>query len=475
MKDDELPLPTGCHLRGGVYHLRIGLPDDLKPHYPRTKSGKLATDAFRESLKTSERTTAVRLAHAKIAEVQADFERVRRELKPQKLSPTSQLVAELCERIRHTVLYEDDERRAAGQVLAGIPVLPDDFGELSDDPYERADQIADACEVWAGALTQLNVIGDFRMAEQFAKFETDAMGLPPVDWAGRGPELSRVARELARAYADVARRSRGEDVETPPTPKTSEQFKPAPALSEEPPLFLEDVVPTWTARNRPKEDAIKRTRKALTHFEAAVGRVGLRRLTKAHGSAFVTYLLDRKARGFGDSTAANHAAAINALLNAAVKADLIERNPFDLKFEVRDAQEREEWTNEELTRLYGSALFKDPGEFPVLRSTDPTEAYFALLILLFTGARIGEVAQLEVADVIVRNGIHALSIHRKAGTVKTAASVRNVPIAGDLVALGLVEFAEAQRQAGAIKLFPSLHRGKTSPGDVLGKWFRQPA
>lgn len=389
------------------------------------------------SLKTSDRATAIRLAHGKIAEVQGDFERLRRELKPQRLIPTPQLVAELCERIRHTVLYEDDERRAAGQVLAGIPVLPDGFGDLSDDPYERADQIADACEVWAGALAQLNMIGDFSMAEQFAKFETDAMGLPPVDWVGRGPELARVARELAKAYADVARRARGEQIDTPPPPKTaSELLKPAPASDEEPSMFLEDVVPTWVTRNRPKEDAVKRTRKALEHFEAAVGRVALGKLTKAHGSAFVSYLLDKDARGFGDSTAANHAAAISALMNAAVKADLIERNPFDLKFEIRDAEQREEWTDEDLTRLYGSNLFKDPGGFPVLRATDPTEAYFALLTLLFTGARIGEVAQLEVADVIVRNGVHAFTIHGNAGTIKTAASTRNVPIAADLKALG---------------------------------------
>ena len=257
MKDDELPLPTGCHLRGGVYHLRIGFPDELKPHYPRTKSGTLATDAFRGSLKTSDQATAIRLAHGKIAEVQADFERLRRELKPQQLVPTPQLVTELCERIWHTVLFEDDERRAAGEVLAGIPVLPDDFGELSDDPYERADQIADACEVWAGALAQLNMIGDFSMAERFAKFETDAMGLPPVDWVGRGPELTRVARELARAYADVARRAKGEQIDTPAPPKAaSEPLKPAPASDEKPPMFLEDVVPTWVTRNRPKEDAV---------------------------------------------------------------------------------------------------------------------------------------------------------------------------------------------------------------------------
>ena len=88
MKDDELPpsQPDAASV-GGIYQLRIGIPDDLKATYPKTKAGTLPTDAFRGSLGTSDRATAIVQAHAKIAEVRQEFEERRASLRAKAVPP----------------------------------------------------------------------------------------------------------------------------------------------------------------------------------------------------------------------------------------------------------------------------------------------------------------------------------------------------------------------------------------------------
>ncbi|QKQ50777.1 MULTISPECIES: DUF6538 domain-containing protein [Achromobacter] len=66
-------LPPGLKMRGGVWHLRIGIPDNTRDTYPPTRSGKPASDACRGSLGTRDRAVAVVLAHAKIAEVRKEL------------------------------------------------------------------------------------------------------------------------------------------------------------------------------------------------------------------------------------------------------------------------------------------------------------------------------------------------------------------------------------------------------------------
>ncbi|RSK54289.1 hypothetical protein DF122_37235 [Burkholderia pseudomallei] len=68
-------LPTGVYLRPGssVFHLRIGVPKDLQQHFRNPKTGKPKADAFRASLRTSNRAEAGTRAHEIIAEWQRRF------------------------------------------------------------------------------------------------------------------------------------------------------------------------------------------------------------------------------------------------------------------------------------------------------------------------------------------------------------------------------------------------------------------
>jgi integrase len=253
--------------------------------------------------------------------------------------------------------------------------------------------------------------------------------------------------------------------------------KGAPATNG-PVKFLRDVVPSWKARSAPKESSIGRAEKAIVLFEQAVGCIPLHELTKAHGATFVRFLLDSEARRFGRKTAGNHASYITALLNIAVKDDLIERNALDLTFDKTiGAEKREPWSAAELDLMYGHALFSGRmDDVPEWQGVKPADGRALLLMLQHTGARIGEVAQLRRGDFQMRDGITTIRITAEAGTVKTKESERTVPLAGHLVAdswfsAWLATVLDDNRpDAPAL---PSMAGRARGPSDTAVQWFRQ--
>jgi len=111
------------------------------------------------------------------------------------------------------------------------------------------------------------------------------------------------------------------------------------------------------------------------------------------------------------------------------------------------------------------------------RGTYPTEdwKYWPPIIALFTGARVNEIAQLQVADFIkTDSGIQCIVItdledgpdddepidvdasERPIKTVKNASSRRWVPVHPKLIEIGLLDFVEDLREKGELRLFPTL-------------------
>lgn len=110
--------------------LRIGIPDKVRHLWPRLKNGNLATNAFRASLKTSDRAEAITLAHKLIAEYRTKFQ-------AQVTSPSAEGIAASTQQSAHITanLHADcrrmscrtDSDRGSCQVLrvfSGPPRLP---------------------------------------------------------------------------------------------------------------------------------------------------------------------------------------------------------------------------------------------------------------------------------------------------------------------------------------------------------------
>lgn len=99
-------------------------------------------------------------------------------------------------------------------------------------------------------------------------------------------------------------------------------------------------------------------------------------------------------------------------------------------------------------------------------------AYWVMLIVWYSGMRREECCKLLVDDIGEEDGIPYFNIRKThAGTVKTARSVRLVPIHTELRRLGFIDYVEAMRTAGEIYLFPEIlpGRGGRTLGDVFFK------
>ena len=98
------------------------------------------------------------------------------------------------------------------------------------------------------------------------------------------------------------------------------------------------------------------------------------------------------------------------------------------------------------------------------------------LIGLFTGMRLNEIAQLDLADVQQdESGVWFISVTAEGSPnkhLKNAASRRLVPAHDRLVAAGLPEFVEERRKVGTARLFPELpYCSKNGYGRNPGRWF----
>jgi integrase len=97
--------------------------------------------------------------------------------------------------------------------------------------------------------------------------------------------------------------------------------------------------------------------------------------------------------------------------------------------------------------------------------------YWVPLIALFSGMRLGEIAQLDTECVREEEGVLLFDVNRDDGkTVKTANSIRVVPVHTQLIHLGLPSFVGKRKAAGAGRLFPELVRN--ARGQVAGDYSR---
>ncbi len=100
---------------------------------------------------------------------------------------------------------------------------------------------------------------------------------------------------------------------------------------------------------------------------------------------------------------------------------------------------------------------------------------WATLIAMFTGARLNEVCQLEVADIQQQDGIwffHLIDEGDSNKKFKSAAALRKVPVHDELVRLGLLEYRARMQAQRKPRMFPEYtHCKKNGYGRALGRWF----
>jgi integrase len=142
------------------------------------------------------------------------------------------------------------------------------------------------------------------------------------------------------------------------------------------------------------------------------------------------------------------------------------------------------FSSEQLQTIFSSPLFRgcrgDGAEHQAGDVRIRDSRYWLALMALFSGARLGELAQLDVADVKLIGKTWCLHFTRQGDrtkSIKTPGSERVVPIHSALVSLGLIDYHSTVAAAGHRKLFAELRpdaRGFYSglPSKFYGRYFK---
>jgi integrase len=357
-----------------------------------------------------------------------------------------------------------------------IPGAPVPLPAWATDPIDPLEGLP---EDLARELAGLNQAMDQHAALQFA-IQRVASVLPlaqaearklGVEFDPKTPGAMEMLRECLKTYRrarqDVTRRDAGEAVETPQPPA---QARPGTGKA----MRLRDVYERWQDSSTERSsDSIAACGRALTLYEQSTGDPLLAQLTRDQGDAFRAFLLKQ---GNKPKTAHDQFTWVKSLLKYA-KRDLraISEQPWeglDISYPKRGSNPRKPWTDADLKTLAEHPLLSRY-ELPQNQFKSGGEAaYWIPLLALYTGARVGELAQLRVQDVEV-GPVPVLSItdEGEGQRVKTEAGIRRVPIHSELIRLGFLDYVQAMRDAKQKQLWPVMRFRKDKPGAYFSDWF----
>ncbi len=419
-------------------------------------------------------------------------------------------VAALVRDFYRTILAHDQDRRLISDV-------PDAFRAERAEHYRQLASRAreDLGSNAFGSVRQISAVMLARRFGQDARFDT--LSVRKVQQAMLRAGLEVAETLAARAEGDFnyeprdkllaaalqeASAAPASAVPPKPTPGPEAEEAQGALFSVEADEFRETQVRRKVWENQSALQARKTYTLFLEHFgdrpltsftrrDAAAFKSVLEDLPANYGkaaefrgmtaSAIVAATKDSEIERLSSRTVQRHFAALASLWDAAVEQGRLADNIFKgWKFPLakRARDQRAHWTREELAQLFETPLWtgcqsphrrSKPGEF-IIRD----EKFWLPLIALFSGMRQEEICQLRLADVRQEEDVWVFDLNARDGQqLKNAKSVRLVPIHEELIRLGLLSYAEGQRNLKARMLFSNLQPGGADDrfGHNYSKWF----
>ncbi len=172
------------------------------------------------------------------------------------------------------------------------------------------------------------------------------------------------------------------------------------------------------------------------------------------------YIDDLKAQNISDNTIQQkYLASMGGLfelaqtLEAYPKGDIPTRgHGVFTKKDKKKAQSftaRKPYTPEDLALIFNPDVYLEKRHKP--------DDFWLPLLALFTGARISELCQLAISDVMQIDGIWSISINDEDyKQIKTRAAERIIPLHPRLLSLGFLDYVEDAKPFGGVMLFPYL-------------------
>jgi integrase len=450
-EDSKVRFLARLHQRGGVYYFRAKIPQDLLRHYsPRSE--------IKFSLKTSSRREAIQRVHEESLRLDNEFKALR---KPQSRTESPE---RLVRRVRHL----DDEFIA--NLCARYLIQ-----QLDDDDTLRSCMVVDE-EVWDAHHEQLPVDeAHYRQALKLGKWQE---AKPLLDWflSSEGIALEcddEAYRRLAYSFLKVIVRSieaikaknQGEVVNVqdvvPNVASASLKAMQGPSLN--------DLFNDWRDAQERPDKTVTEAGSIVKQFLALGDGRSLSELTKPDFVAYRDHLT--KVKGLHHKTVEKKLSILSAILQKACDDGKVEVNHC-ARIRVDkprvDSPARQPFSRADLKHIFSCPLYAG-GVIP--KGGKGESAQWLPLLALYTGARLEELAQLEIANVIKDAEVgHFLSITDEGAgqSLKTSSSRRRVPLHPDLVKAGFLKLIEARIKAKESLLFPTLLAD--THGKKSGSW-----
>lgn len=149
------------------------------------------------------------------------------------------------------------------------------------------------------------------------------------------------------------------------------------------------------------------------------------------------------------------------------------KQAFNVQIEVpvkNNAQSYERFTKEELLKIF------NPKTFPYSQDEEYAFRYYLMLLGLYEGARLNELAQLYCDDIRKEDEIYYMLItdEREDQHLKNKQSKRIIPIHPKLIEMGFIDYVMSVKAKRKQRVFYQLtYTPENHYGDKMSKWFRR--
>ncbi|GBD47075.1 site-specific integrase [Methylopila sp. Yamaguchi] len=467
--------------RYGNWYFRAKVPEALRPLLNRVE--------YRFSLRTSDYAEAKRLAASYSQRIDGEIAKARRQFENKPFSPLTVAHADyLALEWFHSV-----EKRSIEDRAGYVNITPGEFElQLQQDIYRFGDATDDVT-----TQTVQSVIGELARANGLTvKMDSPAFRRLS-DLIGRGLRENAL-RQLKRLKADYSSNgsdefyvsTKGDYDLTQMIPVNvrnlikkynehrTDNVAPKTILKRRSQIeLIEELIGPDTLVANISRDNVRQFRNTLSTLPPnARKRFPAMSLKEAAALARTQSMMPMSA------VSANiYLSALSHLLEFAVEERLIGSNPAtnirikDASFAADDA--RHAFTIEQLVRIFNAPIYTgcidDGGGYNKVGKSRPRRGRFWIpLIALFSGLRLQEICQLNVADIAELSGALVIKVSAEGNRrVKTEAGIRYVPIHPELVRIGLIKYV-ANVCGDEGRLFPEITEAKTGYySDNFSKWF----
>jgi integrase len=453
-----------------ILYVRRRIPAAIQQAYPKKTH-------ITRSLGTSDLRLAKARAHAELAQIDAEFAQARERLDLSRASLAAKRISTM----------SDDQLQVAAKFWARQVLLSDDQYRqdgLDDDEFdELGEKLSSQRSEFGRWLAQGKTAPIFPALQGF-------LYLCGLDFDPNEAEAKRASYAFLRTIVETLdhqlARQQGEsiptDVVAPAVPHPLQVIAPerAPARTDLP--DWDKVFEVWNkyVDDRPKSTTIASQTpwRDLRRFLASKGHdLSPGQVTPEDMTDFANYM---RARGLEVVTINERISKVRAIYHIAVGKHLLTSNPAQntLGFKENNVKKRRKkrlpFDAGDLNQLFGSDVFTLHARS---KGQSGEGSYWIPLLMYYTGARPEEVAGLALSDLRHDNalGWYLVVIDRPSDedddlfddepvpashrrTLKNAQSVRQIPVAPQLIELGLLRYVEWLRAKGATVLFPTLKK-----------------